>query len=463
MPLPKYQATGTLQANTIAVTPTWPTHLTNDIGLLMVEAAGGETISLSTAAGFVEVTNSPQTTGTSPAGTKIAVFWCRATSNAMSAPTVADPGDHCNAIIVTFRGCVTSGNPWDVTAGGVKASASTTGSATGVTTTVHDTLVVNCIARDNDLAAAAFSGQTNADLSQLTELTGTDTGTALGGGGGFVMFAGNKANAGAVTTTGFTVTSSINAYLTIALKGDLTAPTAGDPNKPPGRCLYRQRFESADNLVGPQPVGWATADNDGISCLISNGLRQGLDGITGGYFESCTAFPSSAAIAGSDDDPNKFPLASDWDILVDFSTSAPTVEHIPALSITDAPNGAFALNGYGVVLTPLGNNFVIQRRDTGAGTDLVTGSFTFATNTAHRILWSRRRNWFGVKMWTPNTGVMPGAWTAQAVDNGSRWKGPRYGVVMLSVLNGNTAAATEITWRNLVVSVPQLPKRMSSL
>jgi hypothetical protein len=132
--IPKFQAAGAAVSNTIAVSPAWPTHLTNDIALLFVESAN-EAITLSTPAGFVEITNSPQGTGTAAgtAATRLAVFWCRATSSAMGAPTVADPGDHVIAQILTFRGCVTSGNPWDITAGDVAAVASATVTVPGAT------------------------------------------------------------------------------------------------------------------------------------------------------------------------------------------------------------------------------------------------------------------------------------------------------------------------------------------
>ena len=77
----------------------------------------------------------------------------------MATPTVGDPGDHVYAQIITYRGVINTGDPWDVTGGGFKAIASTSVTVTGVTTTVPDTLIVQAVARDTDNAAAAFSAQ----------------------------------------------------------------------------------------------------------------------------------------------------------------------------------------------------------------------------------------------------------------------------------------------------------------
>jgi uncharacterized protein DUF6701 len=134
----------------------------------------------------------------------------------MAAPTVSDPGNHVYAQILTYRGVIATGNPWDVTGGGVKAAASGTVTVTGVTTTTPNTLVVQAIARDNDSAAAAFSAQTNANLTGITDRS--DAGTTQGNGGGIGIWDGVMAFAGATGNTTATVTSSINAFLTIALR-----------------------------------------------------------------------------------------------------------------------------------------------------------------------------------------------------------------------------------------------------
>jgi MSHA biogenesis protein MshQ len=226
-PAPAFQAAGTAVSATGAVTPAWPAHEIDDIALLFIESAGGEAATLSTAAGFAAVANSPQATGTTTNGTRITVFWARATSTAMASPTVADPGNHVYAQILTYRGVFASGNPWDVTGGGVKAAASTSVTVTGVTTTVANTLVVQAVARDNDSAAAAFSAQTNGNLTGIAERS--DAGTTQNNGGGFAVWDGIKATAGATGNTTATVTSSINAFLTVALRPMTSALTITKP------------------------------------------------------------------------------------------------------------------------------------------------------------------------------------------------------------------------------------------
>lgn len=225
---PAFVAAGTGLESITTISPAWPSHVTDDIGLLFVESTGGQPVTLSTAAGFVNVTNSPQATGATTAGTQITVFWCRATSGAMSAPTVADPGDHVYGVILTFRGCPTTGDPWNVTAGSVKASATATTTFPTVTTTVANCLVVLAAARDTDSAVAAWSAPVNAALGDLQERF--DLGTALGNGGGLGIYTGVKSVAGATGTTTATVSSSINAQMTIALSP--LAPAAATSDAP---------------------------------------------------------------------------------------------------------------------------------------------------------------------------------------------------------------------------------------
>jgi len=229
---PTYQAAGTAQSGTGAITVPWPAHQAGDIALLFVESCGGQAATLSTPAGFANVTNSPQATGAGTAGTRITVFWCRATSSSMSSPTVADPGNHVYGRILTFRSVVATGNPWDVTAGGTKATASTTTTFGTVTTSVNNDLIVLAASRDNDSTAAAWSNWTNANLSSLTERS--DEGTTSGNGGGVGVATGVKSTAGSTGSTTATVTSSVDGHMTIALK------PAGDGTVSGGAGYVRQ-------------------------------------------------------------------------------------------------------------------------------------------------------------------------------------------------------------------------------
>ena len=214
---PTYKTAGTEVNGIGAITVAWPTHQSGDVALLVVESAN-QTISLSTPAGFAEVA-AQQGTGTAAgtAATRLAVYWKRATTSAETSPVVADSGDHQIARIITFSGTIASGNPWDVTAGDVAASASTSVSIPAATTTVANTLVVAIAANATDTTTAQNSGWTNANLTSLTERI--DSNTTTGNGGGFGVATGIKAAAGdygAMTAT--LATSSVQGRMSIALK-----------------------------------------------------------------------------------------------------------------------------------------------------------------------------------------------------------------------------------------------------
>jgi hypothetical protein len=215
--IPKFQAAGAAVSNTIAVSPAWPSHVTGDIALLFVESAN-EAITLSTPAGFVEVTNSPQGTGVAAAttATRLAVFWCRATSGAMGAPTVTDPGDHVIAQILTFRGCTPSGNPFNISAGDT-AAASTTVTVPGATSTAYACLVVLAAANPVDSASdQSIKNWVNANLANITEVASSNT--ISGNGGGFSVATGEFYTPGAYGSTTCTrLTSTVQGRMSIAL------------------------------------------------------------------------------------------------------------------------------------------------------------------------------------------------------------------------------------------------------
>src|SRR2546426_1572438 len=207
---PTYQAAGTIQSGTAALTGAtavaWPAHAINDIGLLIIETQN-EAVTLGTnAANWTQVTNSPQGTGTTNnTGTRLTVFWSRATSTSMGAVGVNDSGDHQIAQIITFRGVLATGNqPWDVTAGDTTPSTTTAVLIPGATTTVQDTLVVAIVSNGSDLSAAQVPGSfTNSDLSSVTKRQ--DNNTTASGGGGFTVATGSKALAGAYGPTSATL------------------------------------------------------------------------------------------------------------------------------------------------------------------------------------------------------------------------------------------------------------------
>jgi hypothetical protein len=216
---PVWIANGNVTTGTGSIAPPWPTHEVNDIALLIVETAN-EAVTLSDAQGFVEVTNSPQGTGTAggTSATRLTVFWCRASSTSMTAPTIADPGDHCIGRILTFRHCRTTGDPWDIIVGDVQAGADNSVEIPGGTTTVDNCLVVAICAIQIDNITGQFGTFSNADLTNVAGRL--NQGAIDGNGGGLGVATGKRDTAGTFGTTTCTLTgaSSVQARMMIALR-----------------------------------------------------------------------------------------------------------------------------------------------------------------------------------------------------------------------------------------------------
>ena len=212
---PAFQALGTaVTATTGSATVTWPAHAVDDVAFLMVEATANDP-TLSTANGFVQVGTVIASTGS-----KLAVFWCRATSAAMASPVVAANTNHSYSRIITFRGCATSGNPYSVFASNTTNAIATSGSFKWPSTATQQTnmLVVNIAASSAD-SAAAWMGATPTN-SQLTGLTvQLNAGTTTGDGGGLAVVTGVKAAAATSygTTTATVVAATDVAAIAIVL------------------------------------------------------------------------------------------------------------------------------------------------------------------------------------------------------------------------------------------------------
>jgi hypothetical protein len=220
---PTFVAAGSVTSGTGTITPALPSgRATNDILLLFVETAN-QAVSITNQNGgtWAEVTNSPQGTGTAggTSATRLAVFWSRY-NGTQGNPTVSDSGNHTAGRIIAIRGCPTSGNPWDVTAGGVESTSDTSGSIPGATTTVANTLVVAAIATSvpDSTSTAVFSSCANGNLTSITERV--DNARSSGNGGAIGVVTGIKATAGAVGNTTVTCASSATkGMMSIAVKG----------------------------------------------------------------------------------------------------------------------------------------------------------------------------------------------------------------------------------------------------
>ena len=206
---------GTLESSSSPISPAWPSHQSGDIAFLIVENSGATLIDLTVPAGFVQMPDSPTPSGGSRQ-TRQSVYWCRATTGSMSAPTIADSGNHQGAYIVVVRGAIETGNPYDVTSASFETTAGTSHTFTTVTTTVDDCLILLSITRENDSATAEYSAFTNANLTGLAEYF--DLGHTVGKGGGFGLGSGVMATAGATGTSTVTSVNTVeNTVMTIAV------------------------------------------------------------------------------------------------------------------------------------------------------------------------------------------------------------------------------------------------------
>ena len=230
MAFPFLHAVGTVLSGAAGITYAWPSgHQTNDIGFLVIESDGVATAAAAT--GFVHVTGSPLADVASVAGSKFQILWMRATSAAMPNVTVADLGDHQIGCIAVYRSCVTTGNPWEALASGVKATASTTVTLPTVTTLGIDRLIAFFASQPADSnSATEFGVPVNAALTSITEHR--EDAINVGNGGAYQIASGRKAAAGATGTTAITLaTAATNVMFTLALipsnPNDGVAPMTG--------------------------------------------------------------------------------------------------------------------------------------------------------------------------------------------------------------------------------------------
>lgn len=204
----------------------WPSgHQTDDVGILIIEGDGASTTVTPT--GWTHVTGSPMVDVATTSGSKLHVLWKRATSSSEAAVSVPDPGNHQVSRMAIFRGCVTSGDPWNAVQTSTDAGTPTTVTLPAVTTTDNNSLVVLIASRANDSASTTtFSVPVNANLTNLVEHG--EAGTIAGNGGGFAISSGEKVTAGATgTTTQARSVSSPFCAMTLALTPLVTESHSG--------------------------------------------------------------------------------------------------------------------------------------------------------------------------------------------------------------------------------------------
>lgn len=199
-PIPTVRSVGGAASGVGAITPTLPTgHALNDILVLFLETHD-EAI---TVAGWTEAGSSPSSnSGLS----RLTVFWKR-DNGSESNPTTSDSGDSQLGRIIAVQGCVTTGDPFNVTAnGGTGTTASV--SINGATTTMDNCLILAGVGH-NRPGSTSHGAFTNASLSSLT--VQIESGSVAGVDGGYLgVVSGGKATAGVYSATTMTINTARN-------------------------------------------------------------------------------------------------------------------------------------------------------------------------------------------------------------------------------------------------------------
>lgn len=173
----------------------------DDIFIMPIAGRGNDAIPA--ISGWSDVEGSPQ--GSGVIGTRLTVRWKRAQVGDVP-PTIPSAAmDHVVGGIMAFRGCLTSGDPWDSpTSSGTEQTADTSLSVPGHTTLGADRLVVIMASNGvSNVGDNEWSGWANADLANILERV--DYATQLGDNDSIGVATGEKSSAGAFGATTATV------------------------------------------------------------------------------------------------------------------------------------------------------------------------------------------------------------------------------------------------------------------
>jgi hypothetical protein len=205
---------GAASAAIASITPAKPAIaggiLADDVVLGIGESNGGQNFPTIATNGFAHIDSvSPVVQGVN---TQLTVVWRRGD---FTAHAWGDSGDHNIGAYLVFRGCKTTGNPWNVVSVGQDATLDNSALWTTVTTTIADCLVLFIGGWGDDFNTGALSGGTG--LGAFTERL--DAVTALGADGAIFCAEAVKATAGATGTPAATLTGTANkALMTLALE-----------------------------------------------------------------------------------------------------------------------------------------------------------------------------------------------------------------------------------------------------
>lgn len=235
MGIPIFVAAGT-QAQTAngggtgPVTPGIPAGATTDDILVLYIETANEPVSATSGYADIGVGTVAQANGLV---TALTIRWKRA-GGSESAPSVSiAAGNHVIARLVAFRGCVTTGNPYEsvqVSTDNTTVTTATIQSA-AAGTLGPDRMICAAVATGTDVTSTTMAGTwTNASLASPGITESLDNWHVTGNGGGFASAYGGKAAQGTYNnTTAVLTTGNTKAMMSFALIG---ASAAAGPVQP---------------------------------------------------------------------------------------------------------------------------------------------------------------------------------------------------------------------------------------
>lgn len=195
---------GGLASGTSNATPALPSGWAPDDILVLPVETSNEAVAAPT--GWFEASNSP-VAQTNADVTRLTMLWRRAQTGDGN-PTLTDPGDHVAGRMIAVKDVVTTGDPWEATAGAADNTSSTTAAIPTGTTSEVNGLVVVAVATGIGGAANSthYTAWTNASLLQGPSgpagmVERFDSRYTAGNGGSIGLATAQKLAAGAVGTT----------------------------------------------------------------------------------------------------------------------------------------------------------------------------------------------------------------------------------------------------------------------
>lgn len=223
--IPIFVGAGTTAAGTAGVTAALPGGIvTGDKLLLHIQGEGEDANADPANADWTLVDTQASATGGAAGDTRLTVYEVDYDSGDPPSLAIGDAGDHIVCFITAWRDPNGGTLEIEVVQGTTDSSGDTSLSATGVTTTTNNALIVVSVGLGDDSGVLAW---VNASLAAPTITAAGGARTTSGSDGSVSVAFGGLATAGASgTTTGTLATSEEEANIVLAL-----VPTAAGPNE----------------------------------------------------------------------------------------------------------------------------------------------------------------------------------------------------------------------------------------